>query len=87
MYQKNMENGYIVGLVKGVANGNITEEEYNAILDVIRKKPTAEPGYDYHLKEDLTWEIYELPIPEPEPEEEEAQDQDYLSALAELGVK
>lgn len=64
MYQKNIENGYIVSIVKGVSNGNITENEYNTILAVIRNKPTAESGFDYRLKTDLTWELYELTIVE-----------------------
>lgn len=45
----------------------ITESEYNAILDIIRNKPTAREGYNYRLKTDLTWEEYELPPIEPEP--------------------
>lgn len=86
-HQKTIENGYIVYLVSGVTNGNITDEEYNAILAVIRAKPTPpQEGYDYRLREDLTWELYELP-PAPPPEEEEATVEDYKRALIELGVK
>lgn len=84
MYQKNTENGYIVSLVKGVTNGNITEEEYNAILSVIRNKPTPPEGHDYKLREDLTWELFELPVPEPE--DEDATEEDYKQALNALGV-
>lgn len=85
MYQKNTENGYIVSIVSGdITNGNITEEEYNTILSVIRGKPTAPEGYDYRLREDLTWELYELPIIPPE--DEEATEEDYKSALNTLGV-
>lgn len=83
MYQKNTENGYIVSIAKGVTHGNITEEEYNAILAVIRSKPTAPEGYDYKLREDLTWELFEIPTPEPE--EEEATEEDYKEALNQLG--
>ena len=86
MYQKNTENGYIVSIVKGVSVGNITEAEYQAIMDIIRNKPTAEQGYDYRLREDLTWELYQLPEPEPEADEE-ATEADYLASLAELGVE
>ena len=85
MYQKNTENGYIVSLVKGVSNGNITEEEYNTILAVIRNKPALPDGYDYKLREDLTWELYELP-PAPPPEDEDATEGDYKQALNALGV-
>ena len=84
MYQKNTENGYIVSIVSGVTNGNITEEEYSSILAVIRNKPTAPDGYDYRLREDLTWELYELPTPEPE--DEEATEDDCKFALDTLGV-
>ena len=86
MYQKNTENGYIVSIVKGVSVGNITEAEYQAIMDIIRNKPTAEQGFDYRLREDLTWELYQLPEPEPEVDEE-ATEADYLASLAELGVE
>lgn len=84
MYQKNVENGYIVSLVKGVSNGNITEEEYNTILDIISNKPTPPQGYDYKLREDLTWELYELPAPEPE--DGDATVEDYEAALGRFGV-
>ena len=86
MYQKNTENGYIVSIVKGVSVGNITEAEYQAIMDIIRNKPTAEQGFDYRLREDLTWELFQLPEPEPEADEE-ATEADYLASLAELGVE
>ena len=46
----------------------ITEAEYNEILDLIRNKPIAPDGYDYRLKADLTWELVELP---PIPEDDE----------------
>lgn len=84
MYQKIVENGYLVSVVKGVSNGNITENEYNAILETISNKPIAEEGYDYRLKDDLTWELYEVPIISPE--EDDATEEDYIEALNELGV-
>ena len=86
MYQKNTENGYIVSIVKGVSVGNITKAEYQAIKDIIRNKPTAEQGFDYRLREDLTWELYQLPEPEWE-DDETATEADYLASLAELGVE
>lgn len=60
MYQINIENGYIVSLVKGVEKGNISENDYNNVLEIIKNKPIANDGFDYRLKEDLTWELYEL---------------------------
>lgn len=62
MYRKNTENGYIISLLKGDVGGNITEEEYNEILSVIRTKPTAPEGFDYRLREDLSWELFEMPV-------------------------
>lgn len=74
----------IVAVGTGAGGEEITKEEYEHILSVIRSAPTAEQGYAYHLKKDLTWELVELPpAPEYDPEATEA---DYLEALAELGV-
>lgn len=57
MYQKNIENGYITSIVKGVNNGNITETEYNQIMSIIKNRPIAPEGYDYLLKDNLTWKL------------------------------
>ena len=71
-YYKIIENGYLVGIGTGVGGIKITEEEYNSILAHIQSCPIAEEGYGYRLKEDLTWELYELPIV---PEEEISSDE------------
>ena len=42
----------------------ITETEYNHILEIIRNKPTAPDGYGYKLTESLEWELYEAPTEE-----------------------
>ena len=63
-YYKLIENGYIIAIGTGVGGIEITEEEYNSILVHIRSCPEAPSGYGYRLKEDLTWELYELPIVE-----------------------
>ena len=62
----------------------ITEAEYNRVLEIVRNKPIAPDGYDYRLTEQFEWELYELPIEEES--EEEATEQDYQKALAEMGV-
>jgi hypothetical protein len=71
-YYKLIEDGYLTAI--GTGNGGIstTEEEYNSLLEHIHNKPEAEEGYGYRLKEDLTWELYELPIV---PEEEISSDE------------
>lgn len=88
-YFKIIDGNYIQSIGKSASHINpdivITEAEYNTILNLIHNKPIAESGYDYRLREDLEWELYELP--EPEPIEEEATTEDYEVALAELGVK
>lgn len=60
MYQKNIKDGYIISVVRGVSAGNITESEYNEICQVVRNKPITENGFDYRLREDLIWEKYEI---------------------------
>ena len=71
-YYKIIENGYLVGIGTGAGGIEITAEEYESLLNHIQNKPIAESGYDYRLKEDLTWELYELPIV---PEEEISSDE------------
>lgn len=71
-YYKLIEDGYLTAIGTGNGGIEITEEEYNSLLEHIRNKPEAEEGYGYRLKEDLTWELYELPIV---PEEEISSDE------------
>ena len=63
-YIKHIENGYIVSLQTNAPVGteNCTEEEYNSIMDALKNAPSPKEGYGYRLKEDLTWEEYELPV-------------------------
>jgi hypothetical protein len=67
--------GYIVAF--GKAETEEATEEYIRLTEVMKSKPIAESGFDYRLKEDLTWELYELPITEDTPTEEEATEADY----------
>lgn len=83
-YFKNIEGEYIVSIGTGAGNEEITKEEYENILSVVRNRPTPEEGYDYKLRTDLTWELVEAPAVEDDTEATEA---DYLDALAELGVE
>ena len=84
-YYKHIENDYVLYIGTGPGGEEITAEEYAQILDTIRSRPTAEAGYGYRLKADLTWELYELP---PVKEvEEEATMEDYAAALRDMGVE
>lgn len=55
------ENRHIVSIGKGNGDEEITQEEYETILSVIRNRPVSEPGYVYRLRTDLTWELCEVP--------------------------
>lgn len=71
-YFKTVIDGIIYGIGKS-EKGNITEAEYNAILSVIHAKPQATETTDFRLREDLTWEEYEVDPPDPDPEIDEAE--------------
>lgn len=80
-YFKNYDGDYIFSIGEGIGDTEITQEEYEHILSAIRSRPTAEPGYMYKLRTDLTWEAYDLP-PEPEPsDEDELSDAEALDIL------
>lgn len=64
-YYKMISNGYILSVGIGMGGEEITETEYNNILDIIHNSPTAPDGYGYRLTESLEWELYELPAVEP----------------------
>ena len=71
-HYKEIKNNYIFGIGTGNGNTEITESEYNNIMNVILNKPQETQTIGYHLKTDLTWEQYEKePEPEPEPFAEE----------------
>lgn len=79
MYRKYVDNGYVVCIGTGGMGTEITEAEYTEILTAIRNKPARTDITDYRLREDLTWEAYE--VEPPEPEEEELTDAEALEIL------
>ena len=59
---KYINDGYIIGVGSGAGAGSeITEDEYNKILDKINNRPTAPEGFTYRLTTALEWELCELP--------------------------
>lgn len=82
-YFKNLDGEYIFSVGEGLGDVEITKEEYENILSIVHDRPTAEIGFVYKLRTDLTWELVEAPVVEVD---EEATEADYLDALAELGV-
>ena len=75
-----INNGYIISIMHGAKESNISDAEYQTIMDKVNRKPTPPDGYDYRLTVDLEWEMFELPMVTDEPETETV----YESALTEL---
>lgn len=81
---KVVENGYVIAVTTANVGTEITESEYNAIMQKIHNKPIDPDGYNYMLRSDtLEWELVEL----PEPIEGEAEISDYENSLSDLGVR
>lgn len=68
-YYKVIEDGYIVAIGTGYGGMEITIEEYSKLSTYIQNRPTPPEGYDYRLRDDLTWEEYELPPIDPADDE------------------
>lgn len=81
VYFKVIQSGYIITIGTsdndGIS-GKITEAEYNEILAVIQNKPQGTETIDYRLKEDLTWEEYEIDPPDPDPDVDDSEVFDIL---------
>ena len=82
-YFKNIEGDYITAICTGCGDVEITQEEYDNIMDIIRnQRPEPQAGLDYKLKTDLTWESYEVEvIPE---DEMEISDDEFMDMLEEV---
>lgn len=75
MYVIEKKDGYIYSIGTAQAGEKISRDLFDEILNVIKAKPKKEGMTDYRLKEDLTWEAYEVePDPDPEPTAEEILD-------------
>ena len=82
-YFKTVENGYIPCLEAGSAGDiEITQEEYENILNIIRSQPIPEVGYIYRLREDLTWELCETEIIDEN--EEEISHEEFMTMIEEV---
>lgn len=60
-YFKNFDGDYIFSVGTGTGDAEITKEEYETILSVIKNRQKAESGFDNKLRKDMTWELVELP--------------------------
>lgn len=63
-FNKHEKNGYIIAVSKSATSGNISEDEYDLILEIINNKPPVPENKILKLKTDLTWEISDAPISE-----------------------
>ena len=70
MFYKYINDKFIIGVGIGSGGEEITEQEYNALLDKINNRPEAPEGYSYRLTTDMEWEVCEVPKIEPTTEEE-----------------
>lgn len=76
-YYKQIEDDYIVAIGTGFGGTEITEEEYDNIMSIIKSAP-HEDGKGYRLKTDLTWEEYDV---EPIEVEDEPSAEELLSII------
>lgn len=79
-YYKKIEDGYIVMIGTGAGGVEITAEEYAQLKETFYSMPEAAEGYAYRLKEDLTWEEFEIPVIDPN--DEEISDEEALNIIA-----
>lgn len=70
MFYKYINDKFIIGVGTGFSGEEISEQEYNAILDKINNRPEAPEGYSYRLTTAMEWELCEVPNIEPTAEEE-----------------
>lgn len=70
MFYKYINENFIIGVGIGSSGEEITEKEYNSILEKINNRPDAPEGYSYRLTTSLEWELCEVPKIEPTTEEE-----------------
>ena len=67
-YFRNIQDNYIAALSTGSGGEEITQEEYEHVLSLVRSCPKADTGYQYRLRTDLTWELVGMPPEDTDPE-------------------
>lgn len=69
MFYKYINDRYIIGVGTGSGGEEISEQEYNSILEKINNRPEAPDDYSYRLTTAMEWELCETPNIEPTVEE------------------
>lgn len=77
MFYKYINDRYIIGVGTGSGGEEITEKEYNSILEKINNRPETPEGYSYRLTTAMKWELCEVPKIEPTTEEIIESEEDY----------
>ena len=77
MFYKYIKDKYIIGVGTGAGGGEITEQEFNNILDKINNCPEAPEGYSYRLTTAMEWELAEIPKIEPTTKDFIESEEDY----------
>lgn len=75
-YYKLIAGGYLEAIGTGEGGTEITEEEYNSLLGLIRNRPAApDATHDYWITEGGEYELVEVePLPEPSDDDELTED-------------
>lgn len=84
-YYKNTENGYITSVSTAIGEIEVTEDEYNAIINLIKTKPEDGENYIYMLNA-TTMRWNKVNVEPIGPVSEDAEEGDFISALEDLGV-
>ena len=77
MFYKYINYKFIIGVGTGFGGEEISEQEYNNILEKINNRPEAPEGYSYRLTTAMEWELCEVPKIEPTTEEIIESEEDY----------
>ena len=69
MFYKYIDDKFIIGVGTGSGGEEITEQEYNTLLDKINNRPEAPDGYSYRLTTAMEWKLCETSNIEPTAED------------------
>lgn len=65
-FYKIIQNGFLECVGQGLDGEEITEQEYNDLLAIIRNKPADPEGYIYRINEANEYVLVEAPPAPPE---------------------